>query len=367
MIKAEETAAKRPHTREAVLTPLLGVVKSKGVLLMAVAAILIAGSTISPYFLTSRNISSIVLTIAVLSVVAVGQFLVIVTAGIDLSVGATTALTTVVTAVLLRDGLPVAAVIGISIAVSSAVGLINGMLVVYGRITPFIATLGMTSVVQGIAFLVQNGTLVPINNKDFVAIFAGTIGPFRSEVIIFVVVTLAAAALMRWSIFGRRLYALGGNPQAARLSGLPVNRDIISAYLLSGLLAGLAGLMLAAQLRSGNSLLGSDLALNSIAAAVVGGASLFGGTSTPLAAVFGGLLIGTISNILDLISMPVQGQLLIKGALILVAVYFTSGAGLSLRQRIRGTFKNRRKRVGPSRHPDPLAAESQDELQPLKR
>lgn len=367
MIKAEETAAKRPHTREPVLTPLLGVVKSKGVLLMAVAAILIAGSTISPYFLTSRNISSIVLTIAVLSVVAVGQFLVIVTAGIDLSVGATTALTTVVTAVLLRDGLPVAAVIGISIAISSAVGLINGMLVVYGRITPFIATLGMTSVVQGIAFLVQNGTLVPINNKDFVAIFAGTIGPFRSEVIIFVVVTLAAAALMRWSIFGRRLYALGGNPQAARLSGLPVNRDIISAYLLSGLLAGLAGLMLAAQLRSGNSLLGSDLALNSIAAAVVGGASLFGGTSTPLAAVFGGLLIGTISNILDLISMPVQGQLLIKGALILVAVYFTSGAGLSLRQRIRGTLKNRRKRAGPSRHPDPLAAESQDELQPLKR
>jgi ribose transport system permease protein len=132
------------------------------------------------------------------------------------------------------------------------------------------------------------------------------------------------------------------------------------------MLAGLAGLMLAAQLRSGNSLLGSELALNSIAAAVVGGASLFGGTSTPLAAVFGGLLIGTISNILDLISMPVQGQLLIKGALILVAVYFTSDAGLSLRQRIRGTFKNRRKRADPSRHPDPLVAESQDELQPLK-
>lgn len=367
MIKAKETAAKRPHTAEAVFTSLLGVMKGRGVLLMAVAAILIAGSAISPYFLTSRNISSIVLTIAILSVVAVGQFLVIVTAGIDLSVGATTALTTVMTAVLLRDGLPVPAVIVISIAVSSAVGLINGLLVVYGRITPFIATLGMTSVVQGIAFLVQNGTLVPINNKDFVAIFAGTIGPFRSEVIIFVVVTLAAAALMRWSIFGRRLYALGGNPQAARLSGLPVNRDIITAYLLSGLLAGLAGLMLAAQLRSGNSLLGSELALNSIAAAVVGGASLFGGTSTPLAAVFGGLLIGTISNILDLISMPVQGQLLIKGALILVAVYFTSGAGLSLRQRIREAFKKRRKRAVPAQHPAPLAPEPQDELQSLKR
>ncbi|MCO4273290.1 ABC transporter permease [Pseudarthrobacter sp. HLT3-5] len=367
MIKTVETAAKRPYTGEPILTPLLGAVKSKGVLLMAVAAILIAGSVISPYFLTSRNISSIVLTIAVLSVVAVGQFLVIVTAGIDLSVGATTALTTVMTAVLLRDGLPVAAVIVISIAVSSAVGLLNGLLVVYGRITPFIATLGMTSVVQGVAFLVQNGTLVPINNDGFVSIFAGTIGPFRSEVIIFVVVTLAAAALMRWSIFGRRLYALGGNPQAARLSGLPVNRDIITAYLLSGMLAGLAGLMLAAQLRSGNSLLGSELALNSIAAAVVGGASLFGGTSTPLAAVFGGLLIGTISNILDLISMPVQGQLLIKGALILVAVYFTSGAGLSLRQRIRDTWKNRRNKPGASRSPRALGPEAQGELQPLKR
>ncbi|WP_427174748.1 chromate transporter [Arthrobacter sp. 92] len=131
-----------------------------------------------------------------------------------------------------------------------------------------------------VAFLVQNGTLVPINSSAFVSIFAGTVGPFRSEVLIFVVVTLAAAALMRWSILGRRLYALGGNAQAARLSGLPVNRDIITAYLLSGLLAGLAGLMLAAQLREGNSLLGSELALNSIAAAVVGGASLFGGGST---------------------------------------------------------------------------------------
>jgi ribose transport system permease protein len=218
MINTAKTAAKRPYTGQLILTPLLGAVKSKGVLLMAVAAILIAGSAISPYFLTSRNISSIVLTIAVLSVVAVGQFLVIVTAGIDLSVGATTALTTVMTAVLLRDGFPVAAVIVISIAVSSAVGFINGLLVVYGRITPFIATLGMTSVVQGVAFLVQNGTLVPITHDGFVSIFAGTIGPFRSEVLIFVVVTLAAAALMRWSIFGRRLYALGGNPQAARLS-----------------------------------------------------------------------------------------------------------------------------------------------------
>jgi ribose transport system permease protein len=133
------------------------------------------------------------------------------------------------------------------------------------------------------------------------------------------------------------------------------------------MLAGLAGLMLAAQLRSGNSLLGSELALNSIAAAVVGGASLFGGTSTPLAAVFGGLLIGTISNILDLISMPVQGQLLIKGALILIAVYFTSGAGLSLRQRMRGAWTNITIRPGPSRSPSPLDAEAQDELQPLKR
>jgi ribose transport system permease protein len=367
MIKTADSTTKSPGTGIPILNSLLRGVKSKGVLLMAVAAILVAGSAISPYFLTSRNISSIVLTIAVLSVVAVGQFLVIVTAGIDLSVGATTALTTVMTAVLLREGLSVPMVIVTSIAVSSAVGVVNGLLIVYGRITPFIATLGMTSVVQGIAFLVQSGTLVAIDNSAFVSIFAGTVGPFRSEVIIFVVVALAAAALMRWSLFGRRLYALGGNPQAARLSGLPVNRDILTAYLLSGLLAGLAGLMLAAQLREGNSLLGSELALNSIAAAVVGGASLFGGTSTPLAAVFGGLLIGTISNILDLISMPVQGQLLIKGALILVAVFFTSGAGLSLRQRIQDAWRNGMNKPGTSRSPGPLGTEEQEGLQAVKK
>lgn len=322
-------------------TVLWAAAKSKGVLVLCILGILVIGSAISPYFFTPRNLSSIILTIAVLSVVAVGQFFVIVTAGIDLSVGATTALTTVVVAVMLRDGLPLVVTIVAAVLISAIVGIVNGVLVVYAKITPFIATLGMLSVIQGTAFLVQSGTLVPITNSDYVNIFAGQVGPFRTEVIIFVVIALAASALMRWGLFGRRLYALGGNAQAARLSGLPVNRDIVTAYLISGLLAGVAGLMLAAQLREGNSLLGSDLALNSIAAAVVGGASLFGGKSSPLAAVAGGLLIGTIANILDLISMPVEGQLLIEGALVLVAVFFTSGAGLTIRGAITRNFSRK--------------------------
>ncbi|KRE76007.1 ABC transporter permease [Arthrobacter sp. Soil762] len=344
---------------------ILETLKSKGVLLVAVAAILLAGSVISPYFLTSRNMSSIILTIAVLSVVAVGQFFVIVTAGIDLSVGASVALTTVMTAVLLREGVPLPIVVVLAVAVSSFVGLVNGLLVVFGRITPFIATLGMLSVVQGVAFLIQNGTLVAINNDSFSSLFAGSIGPVRVEVVIFIVVAVAAAIVMRWSVFGRRLYALGGNPHAAHLSGLPVKRDIVSAYVLSGFLAGIAGLMLAAQLREGNSLLGSDLALSSIAAAVVGGASLFGGSSTPLAAVFGGLLIGTISNILDLVSMPVEGQLLIEGALILVAVLFTSGAGVGLRQWISSAWSRNRNRP-PEQRPAADAGDPKEAMQALQ-
>jgi ribose transport system permease protein len=133
---------------------------------------------------------------------------------------------------------------------------------------------------------------------------------------------------MRFTSFGRRLYAIGGNREAARLSGLPVNRDLVCAYAIAGLLAGLAGLMLAGQLSQGSSLVGQGYELDSIAAAVVGGAALMGGTGGPVTAVIGGLLIGTISNIMNLAGVQSEPQLVIKGGLILVAVFLTGGAGV---------------------------------------
>jgi ribose transport system permease protein len=260
-------------------------------------------------------------------VLAVGQFMVIVTAGIDLSVGSIAALATVVAAVLLRNGQSTAVAVLVTLVICGLVGVINGGLVVYGGITPFIATLGMMSVVRGAAFLVQTGTLIGITNQHFLNTFSGKTGGVPHVVIIFVVVMLVTAFVMQYTAFGRRLYAIGGNPEASRLSGLPVNRDLLSAYAFAGLMAGLAGLMLAAQLSQGSSLVGQGYELDSIAAAVVGGASLFGGTGSPTTAVIGGLLIGTISNIMNLAGIQSEPQLIIKGALILVAVFLTSGGG----------------------------------------
>ena len=285
------------------------------------------GTQVSPFFLTGRNLQNIVVTAAVVSVLAVGQFMVIVTAGIDLSVGSIAALATVIAAVLLRNGQSTGVAILVTLAICGLVGIMNGGLVVYGGITPFIATLGMMSVVRGAAFLLQTGTLIGITNQRFLTLFSGKTGGLPHVVIIFLVVMLVAAFVMQYTPYGRRLYAIGGNPEASRLSGLPVNRDLISAYGFAGLLAGLAGLMLAAQLSQGSSLVGQGYELDSIAAAVVGGASLFGGTGSPVTAVIGGLLIGTISNIMNLAGIQSEPQLVIKGLLILVAVFLTSGGG----------------------------------------
>ena len=144
------------------------------------------------------------------------------------------------------------------------------------------------SMAQGVAYLIQSGMLIVIRNDDFKALLAGKVWGINAQVLIFVNVTVVLSLIMRFSVFGRQLYAIGGNAEAARLSGLPVTRNLVAAYAISGLLAGLAGLLLAAQLGQAGSLMARGAELDSIAAAVVGGASLFGGVGTPLAAVVAG-------------------------------------------------------------------------------
>jgi ribose transport system permease protein len=229
----------------------------------------------------------------------------------------------------------------VALGVAGFVGLFNGVLIVYGGITPFIVTLAMLSVARGLAYIIQGGRLVPVDDEAFLNLFAGNLGPVPSSVLIALVVMVVAAVVMAYKPFGRRLYATGANPEAARLSGLPVKRDIICAYLWSSLLAGLAGLMIAAQLTEGSAIIGTGYELNAIAAVVVGGASLFGGSGDPVSAVLGGLVIGIILNIMDLLGVGAQAQLVVKGAVILVAVLFTTGAGRTALPRLFRTFVRR--------------------------
>jgi ribose transport system permease protein len=296
-------------------------------LLLGIIAVIIIGSFVSPFFLAPRNIENIILTGAIVSILAVGQFMVIVTAGIDLSVGAVAALATVFSAWIMAQGQSMLVAVLGALALCIGVGVLNGLAVVFARITPFIATLGMMSIIQGVAFFVQGGSLIAITNEQFLDLLNGRVLGVPSPTILFILVTAVAAVIMRWSIFGRQQYAIGGNREAARLSGLPVRRNLVIAYAISGFLAGLAGLLLAAQLSGGSSLVGQGYELDAIAAAVVGGAALFGGKGNPISAVLGALLIGTIGNIMNLRNVEAEGQLIIQGLLVLLAVYLTSGGG----------------------------------------
>jgi ribose transport system permease protein len=308
---------------------------SKGYLIVVAALVLIVGSALSPYFLTERNLVAVLITASVVSVLAVGQYLVIVTGGIDLSVGAVAALSSVAVGLTLQQGVPWPLALLVALLVAGFIGIFNGLMIVFGGITPFIVTLAMMSLARGLAYVLQTGRQVPIDDQVFLGALAGSYGPLRAPIVIALVVTVLAAIMMSQTRYGRRLYAFGGNPEAARLSGLPVKRDVITAYFLSSLLAGLAGVMIAAQLTEGSAIIGDGYELNAIAAVVVGGASLFGGTGDPVSAVIGGLIIAVILNIMDLIGIQAQPQLIVKGAVILLAVLFTSGVGNKLPNLIR--------------------------------
>ncbi|MBK5261840.1 MAG: ABC transporter permease [Peptostreptococcaceae bacterium] len=294
-------------------------------LFIVLIGIVVLGSILSPYFLTSRNIGNVLTFAAVVSIIAVGQFFVIVTGGIDLSVGSMVALSTVIAAVSMKSGASPFMSSIFALLITSGFGGLSGLLVIKAKIAPFIATLAMMSIVRGVSYLVQISSLISIRNEGFISFFAGKTLGVSHPVIIFVFLMLVSAFVMKYTTYGRRLYAIGGNAEAARLSGLSVDNTIFSVYLLNGFLAGLAGLILAAQLTQGSSLLATGYELDAIAAVVVGGASLSGGSGNPIKAVAGGLVIAILGNIMNLMTIPSEPQQVVKGGLIIIAVIFIGG------------------------------------------
>ncbi|MCJ1673972.1 MULTISPECIES: ABC transporter permease [unclassified Rathayibacter] len=302
----------------------------KSYLVLVLIAIIIAGYYVSADFLTLRNAENVIAAASIVAVLAVGQFFVVLTGGIDLSVGSTLALSTVVVALTLQSGLSAEASAAVTLLCCAGAGLINGLLIVWLRIPPFIATLATMSAIKGFSYIIQSTSLIQILDERFIDEFsrAEVLG-VRSPVLIFVVVAILAGLVARFTTFGRSLYAIGGNPEAARLSGLPVARNLIITYTLSGLLAGLAGLIAAAQLRQGSSLIGVGYELDAIAAVVVGGASLMGGKGDPISAVIGVFVLATIINIMNLVGISSEPQLVIKGGVIILAVFLSSAGGVA--------------------------------------
>jgi len=285
-------------------------------------------------FLAPGNVLNILRQIAVNAILATGQTFVIITAGIDLSVGSLVALTGVLMAGTLAGihtpWLAVLVAVVVGIGVGGGAGAINGTPVVKLGLPPFITTLAMMLMARGVAFMFTNGAPIEIDNAGFNDLGSGLFLPALGQlvhipgipvpIVIMLAVVVAASFVLGQTRFGRYVYAIGGNEEAARLSGIAVGRVKLGVYIISGALAGLASLLLAARLNSGIPQSGLGYELQSIAAVVVGGTSLMGGRGSIGGTFVGALLIGVLYNVMNLLNVQSYAQEVVLGAVILVAV-----------------------------------------------
>ena len=316
----------------------------------ALVAMSIAAAIAAPGFFSLANASTIMLHVSINGILTLGMTFVIITAGIDLSVGSLLGLAGVLVAGALTApgliaivGVGGAAVVAtlIGLAVGAAVGIANGALTAYLSINPFIVTLAMMTVARGAARLVTGGVPIgfpPMGDPHFrdkvAALDAlhafgggripipGTAQGFPVPALVMLALVFLSALILDRTRFGRYVYAVGGNEEAARLSGVPVRGVKVGVYAIAGACAGLAGVLMVGQLRSGGPDAGLLYELNAIAAAVIGGASLMGGIGSAWGALTGALLIGVLNNALDLMGVQAFWQEIAKGAIILLAVLF---------------------------------------------
>jgi ribose transport system permease protein len=287
--------------------------------LLAMCAILTA---LSDHFLTFDNLMNIFRQSAVNVLLALGQLLVIITAGIDLSVGSVLGLACVVAALMIKAGFPswVSALTAIGVAL--LLGTINGLLLTKLRLPhPFIPTLGMMNVARGLALVISGG--FPISNlpDGFRWLGAGRIANIPASIVLVLAVCALFHFFLTRTTIGRDIYAIGGNKQAAILSGIPVNSRLTLVYALSGATAGLGAIVLAGRMNSGYPLAGTGAELDSIAAVIIGGASFFGGVGTVSGTLIGALIIGVLRNGLNLLDVSAYWQTAVIGVVIVMAVW----------------------------------------------
>ena len=312
------TAAARPApfpARRLLAGPAAGAV-------LALILLIVLNALFTTNFATTANAWNILWQVSSVVIVAVGMTLVIATGGIDLSVGSVMAIAGAVVATQLDRGVAVAILLGLLGGV--AVGTLNGALVARDRIQPIVVTLATLIAGRGLAQVLSNdGQLVPVRDAAFETFGRGRIGPVPIPVIIAALVVALAAFALRSLPFGRYVLAAGGNPAAARLAGVPVRRTIITVYALCGVLAALAGLLETSRLGASDAAkIGLNIELDAIAATVVGGTALTGGRATILGTVVGALVMQVIATSFNMLLIPYAWSLVLKAAIILIAVYF---------------------------------------------
>jgi len=290
----------------------------------------VALSLVTDTFATPQNLFNVTRNFAFVAIVAIGMTAVIITGGIDLSVGSILCLAAMVTGVVLHEGYSMAIGIAAGLVASLLVGLVNGLLIAYVRIPPFVATLGMLSIARSLAMVASQNRMVYQFGPDhdaFLRLGGGSTLGIPNPVIALAACCVAIGFALRWTRWGARIMAVGGNEKAAVLTGLPVKRIKIGIYMLSGFMAGLAGVLEASWLGGVTTNLGQSMELSVIAAAVIGGANLSGGSGTVLGAVVGAALIEIIRNSLTLLGISTFWQGAFVGTFIVLAVAFDSLRG----------------------------------------
>jgi ribose transport system permease protein len=301
-------------------------------LLLVVLLMMVALTILQPqYFLTRENLTNIARQVSSNAVLALGQFVVVVTAGIDLSVGSVMGLSMIVVALTIHNGWPSGLALLAALAVGLGVGRLNGLALTRLHLPhPFIATLATLNIARGATYLLSGG--VPISGLTPTArffgageipLFAGTAAATSIPVSFVIVILLYAAVsvFMTRTRTGRHIYAIGGSPRAAQYAGINVNRILTLVYTISGGLAGVAGILLAGRVNSGYPTAGTGAELDAIAAVIIGGASFFGGRGTASGVFFGAIIMGLLRNGLNLMNVSVFWQQVFIGCIILLAVY----------------------------------------------
>ncbi|WP_030600985.1 substrate-binding domain-containing protein [Streptomyces fulvoviolaceus] len=288
--------------------------------LTALIVLVIAMSALSGDFLTTDNLLNVGVQAAVTAILAFGVTFVIVSAGIDLSVGSVAALSATVLAwSATQHGVPVFLAVVLAVVTGIAAGLVNGFLIAYGKLPPFIATLAMLSVARGLSLVISEGS--PIAFPDSVSHLGDTLGGWLPvPVLVMIVMGLIAAFVLGRTYIGRSMYAIGGNEEAARLSGLRVKKQKLAIYALSGVFAAAAGIVLASRLSSAQPQAADGYELDAIAAVVIGGASLAGGTGKASGTLIGALILAVLRNGLNLLSVSAFWQQVVIGVVIALAV-----------------------------------------------
>ncbi len=278
---------------------------------------------LSPFFWTTTNLLNIGQTLASVGIVAIGMTLVIISGGIDLSVGSVAALTSVTTSLLWTSaGLPLWLAVILAIACGVLAGAVNGLLITRLKVNPLITTLATFSIVRGLAFVISNGQTNQINNDAFKFLGRGAIAGIPFSLILMAFLYLLFWYILRSTHYGRSIFAIGGSPEAARLAGIAINRNLLLVYLISGLLAAVVGILISSQLAQSAPRAAVGLELSAIAAVVLGGTSLSGGKGSLLGTLLGVLLLRILDNGLILLNVSSFYQEVASGLVLLIAVGF---------------------------------------------